>query len=282
MISEKNQAQSEETQGVLKWLPFALLGLMFLPALSDLVIDWWEDSNYSHGFLIPIVSAYLLYGQRETLSHVRQEHDRRGLVLLAFSFLLFIMANGAAEYFTLRFSLLLALVGLTHAIFGLEILKKIWFPLFFLVFMIPIPYVVYYAISFPMQQLASIITVKCLDFLGMSVIRQGNIIHIGRHSLEVAEACSGIRSLVALLALGAIFARSSQKRFSAQLILFLATIPIAIIGNVIRVLMTTIIVASGGDFVLEEPYHSGMGLVVFLVAFVGLSLLSLILRRVIK
>lgn len=282
MGPETNQRRILEKQDMVQWIPFVLLALMFLPTIYDLVIDWWEDSNYSHGFLIPLVSGYWLYGQRDELSKINQQHDRRGLIVLAFSLLLFVMANGAAEYFTLRLSFVMALVGLIYAIFGLELLKKIWFPLFFLLFMIPIPYVIYYAISFPMQQLASVITVYGLDFLGMAVIRQGNIIHVGNHSLEVAEACSGIRSLVALLALGAIFARSSQKRFSAQFVLFLSTIPIAVVGNVIRVLLTTILVATGGDFILEEPFHSGMGLIVFIVAFVGLSLLSVILRRVFK
>ncbi|HWR84003.1 MAG TPA: exosortase/archaeosortase family protein [Candidatus Deferrimicrobium sp.] len=263
-------------------VPFALLLAACLPVLWDLVIDWNTDANYSHGFLVPVVSAVLLWRKRHELRSLPMSTDRRGLVVVALSAAMFIVGNGAAEYFTVRVSFVLTLFGLTWYLFGPDIIKRAWFAFFFLLFMIPIPYVIYYALTFPMQTFASKVTVQVLGAIGMGAVRQGNMIHIAGHSLEVAEACSGIRSLVSLLALGALFAYATQKRFAAQGILFLSTIPIAVIGNVFRVFVTSLLVYTVSEAVAEEPLHSLMGLSVFAVAFVMLGIESAILRRIFK
>ncbi len=148
--------------------------------------------------------------------------------------------------------------------------------------MSPIPYVIYFSATFPMQLLASKVTVFLLDGLGMPVIRQGNIIHLANQSLEVAEACSGLRSLISLLALGAIYGYLTQKRFSGKIILFLSTIPIAMIGNIFRVFITSIIVYTFEADVTAEPIHSTMGASVFVVAFILLLIFGTMLKKVIK
>lgn len=261
-------------------LPFILLIIIYLPALIDLVGAWWTDGNYSHGFLIPLVSAWLLWKKRDELKEIATRVDSRGLIIVALGMLLFVFANGGAEYFTLRVSFVVTLFGLVFYLFGAEMIRRTWFPILFLVFMMPIPYVVYFKVAFPMQLLASKITSSILNAIGMSVVRQGNIIHIPGYSLEVAEACSGMRSLMALLALGALFAYTTQKRLSAQIILFLATLPLAVIGNVFRVFITSLLAYTVTTGVTEEPLHSIMGLIVFLVAFVGLFIFGAILKKV--
>ncbi len=263
-------------------LPFTVLILVYLPALYDLVLEWSNDPNYSHGFLIPLISAFLIWKKKEQLKTVLFKRDNTGLVLLIVGLILFVVANGAAEYFTLRFSFVLCLFGLTYYLFGKDIIKVTWFAFFMLLFMIPIPYVLYYAVTFPMQTLATKITVTILNSIGMNAIRQGNIIHITGHTLEVAEACSGIRSLISLLALGAIYAYTTQKKFTAQLILFLSTIPIAVIANVFRVLVTSVMVATVTDQVTDEPFHSIMGMLVFVFAFISLFITGSILKRIFK
>lgn len=280
-----NPSLPEESKGQfnLMWpilIPVALLLVIYMPALADLVQDWWDDDNYSHGFLVPLVSGYLLWKKREMLAGLPRHKDSVGLLVLIAGLCLFVAANAAAEYFTLRVSFVMSLFGLTWYFFGREIIKHIWFEFFFLLFMIPIPYVIYYSATFPMQTLASKITVWLLDALGTGAYRQGNIIHISGHSLEVAEACSGVRSLVSLMALGAFYAYTTQKRFTAQAILFLSTIPIAVAGNVFRVLITAILVHAVTPDVLVEPWHSLMGLIVFIVAFVSLFIESAILRKI--
>jgi len=264
-------------------LPIALLFLAYLPTLYDLMSDWYRDDNYSHGFLVPLVSAYLIWTVRGDLAKAEVKPGKTGLGLIIIGLGLFVIGTAAAEYFTARFSFVLTLFGLTWYLWGPEVGRRTWFAFFFLLFMIPIPYVIYYNIAFPMQLLATKITVGVLDFIGMTVVRQGNIIHVaGGQSLEVAEACSGIRSLVALLALGAIYAYWSQKKLAAQIILFLTTIPIAVVANVVRVLTTSLLVSTFLPEVTEEPLHSIMGMSVFVTSFICLFIVSAILRKVFK
>ena len=283
-MSEHTAERTAETgrNYVLLAAPFVLLLLIYIPALVDLVENWWHDDNYSHGFLVPLVSAGLVWSKREQLAEIPHRIDPLGLAPVLAGAVLFVLANGMAEYFTLRFSFVLTLFGLTWYLFGRQFVRTIWFAFFFLIFMIPIPYVIYYAIAFPMQTLATKITVWALNVIGMAAVRQGNIIHITGHSLEVAEACSGIRSLVSLVALGALYAYVTQKRFLAQVIVFVSTVPVAIIGNVVRVFVTSVLVATGTEAVTDEPLHSIMGLLVFVVAFILLSIISIIVRKVFK
>lgn len=262
-------------------LPFALLVALYLPVLGELVVDWWQDDNYSHGFLVPVISAWLLWKKRDRLLAALQQ-DNRGLLLLIGGLVLFVLGTGAAEYFVARFSFVVTLFGLCWYLFGRQFARIGWFEFCFLAFMIPIPYVIYFAATFPMQLLASKITVGALELIGMNVVRQGNIIHLPGYSLEVAEACSGMRSLVSLLALGALYAYLTQTRLTAQVILFLSTIPIAVMANVFRVFVTAILAYVVTDEVTREPLHSLMGLSVFVVAFFMMFFEGLILRRLFK
>ena len=263
-------------------IPTAILFLIYVPVLLDLVENWYMDANYSHGFLIPIISGYLIWRKRESLFNTKTSSSTFGLWIVALAMLVFIIGNAASEYFTVRLSLVLAIFGVVLYMLGEEIVKKSWFEIAFLLFMIPIPYVVYFSATFPMQILASKVTVVLLDILGMPVIRQGNIIHLPNQSLEVVEACSGLRSLVSLLAMGAIFAYATQKRFTAKIILFLSTIPIAILGNVFRVFITSLLVYTADVNVTDEPLHSIMGALVFVIALILLFIFGGILKRVFR
>lgn len=254
--------------------------LIYLPVLIDLVINWYNDANYSHGFLVPLISGYLLWRRRKELAEAPLSSNSLGLILVIGSIMLFVVGNAASEYFTVRFSLILALFGIVLYLFGNEIVKKSWFEIVFLVFMIPVPYVVYFSATFPMQLLASKVTAGLLDILGMPVVRQGNIIHLPNESLEVAEACSGLRSLISLLALGAIYAHMTQKKLWAKVVLFGSTVPIAVLGNVFRVFVTSILVYTAELNVTDEPMHSIMGATVFVIAFIMLFIFGLILRRI--
>lgn len=264
-------------------VPIVMIAIVYLPTLYDLVGTWINDANYSHGFLVPFISFYLVWSRRKDLPEASGNGELAGLVLIIVGLIMFAVGNAAAEHFTARLSLIILLFGLTWYLFGNQIARKTWFACFFLIFMIPVPYVIYYATAFPLQLTATKITVSILSSIGMSLVRQGNIIHLaGGHSLEVAEACSGMRSLVALMALGAIYAQWSQKYFVSKTILFLSTVPIAIVANVIRVMVTTILVATVTPEVTAEPMHTIMGLFVFVVAYIGFFINSAILNRIFK
>ncbi len=281
-MAESILTKSTNKLGILA-VPLVVTVLVYLPTLYDLVYDWYTDSNYSHGFLVPLVSIYLIWTARKELNKLPVKPTSGALAILLAGIGMFVVGTAAAEYFTARMSFVLTLFGLTWYLLGYETIKKIWFAFFFLCFMIPVPYVVYYAVSFPMQLIATKITVGVLNVIGMGVVRQGNIIHLaGGLSLEVADACSGIRSLVSLLALGAIYAYWTQKKLLAQATLFLSTIPIAVFANVVRVLVTTLAASLGLTEITEDPLHSLMGLSVFVVAFICLIVAGAVVRRIFR
>ena len=268
------------TTASMKWLLVPALALIaiYWPALVDLVSDWYNDANYSHGFLIPLISGWLLWHRRQKFQTVKPCVDYKGLTMILVALGLFVLANAGAEYFTLRLSLVMLLAGLVWYLLGLPILKMAWFEVTLLLFMIPLPYVIYYSATFPLQLLASKITVTLLNLIGAGAVREGNIIHLSGISLAVAEACSGMRSLVSLLALGAVYAQLSQPSFARKLLLFLTGIPIAIGANVARVFATALLAYVGGAEVTAEPWHTLLGLSVFLVSFAGLSLAAVLIR----
>lgn len=279
------EATSSPTGFNQRWLiiPGIILLMVYLPTLIELVQDWWNDDNYSHGFLVPLVSGYLIWSVRKDLAKVPVQPSKAGLATIVFGMAMFIAGTAAAEYFTARLSMVISLFGMAWYFYGTAIVRRIWFAFFFLCFMIPIPYVIYYAVSVPLQLFATKVTVAILNVVGMGIVRQGNIIHVaGGISLEVADACSGIRSLVSLLALGALFAWWSQKKLLAQVLLFASTIPIAVFANVIRVLLTTFLAATFLPEVTDEPFHSLMGMLVFVISFICLFIVGAILRKIFK
>lgn len=261
-------------------VPLAALFLVFAPAFYDLVADWYNDANYSHGFLIPVISVLLLWRRRDFLRSLEFRPDALGLPVMVAGLVLFVLANAAAEYYTLRLSFVVTLFGLVWYLLGRTVARAAWFEIFYLIFMIPLPYVIYYTLAFPMQAGVTTLTVAVLDVIGIEVVRQGNIIHLAGQSLEVAAACSGIRSLLALLALGALYARLTQRGSAAQVILFIAMAPAAVAGNVVRVVLTSLLVHIRAVDITAEPLHTLLGLSVFLFAFMMLHTGSVILRRI--
>ncbi|RKX21784.1 MAG: exosortase [Candidatus Zixiibacteriota bacterium] len=265
-----------------RFFSFSTVALILIcfPVIYDLIIDWYTDPNYSHGFLVPVISGYLIWKKRRELAEIKKSNNNLGLIPIMAGIIFFILGNAASEYFTVRFSMVIILFGLILYYYGGGIVRRTWFEIIFLLFMIPIPYIIYFSATFPMQLLASKVTVFLLDGLGMPVIRQGNIIHLANQSLEVADACSGLRSLISLLALGAIYSYLTQKRFVGKILLFLATIPIAVIGNIFRVFLTSIIVYTSEIDITAEPTHTIMGASVFVTAFVLLLITGTVLKKV--
>jgi len=141
-----------------------------------------------------------------------------------------------------------------------------------------LPYVLYYSLTFPMQLFATKVTVRLLNLIGMTAVRQGNMIHLPGYSLEVAEACSGLRSLISLLALGAIYARLTQKGLPRQIILFASTVPIAVAANIFRVFFTAVGAYTVSKELAEDFLHTLSGMMVFVVAFIMLFIFGAILK----
>jgi exosortase len=238
--------------------------------------------DFSHGFLIPIVSLYFVYERRKQLLILQPSTSWSGFGLLVVGILLYLLGNVATEFFTMRFSLLIVLGGIILFLLGKEFFKPLLFPLAFLILMIPVPSVLMDRVTFPMQLFASKVAARSLDLIGIPVLREGNIILLANTSLEVAEACSGIRSLISLLALSVVFAYFSQNRTWKRVVLVLSTFPIAIIANAARVTGTGILAHYYGDKVAQGFFHGFSGWILFVVAFACLFLLGALLSRVKK
>jgi exosortase len=252
------------------WLPVILLVaafvILFFPAIRELFIDWSIDSNYQHGFLIPIVSAYLIWQKREKLGPLTfRPAVVKGFIVLLFSMLLFVVGTAGAEWFLSRVAMLIGLIGLVIYFGGTALFRQLWFPLLFLGFMIPLPYVIYYRLSFPLQQLASFSAFQAMQVFGIPGLREGNILHFAGYSLEVVEACSGLRSMMVLMALAALVAYLAVRLSNPwRWLLFVAAVPIAIVANVIRLMVIAVLGIFWGSEVAKGFLHEGSGVLVFL------------------
>lgn len=256
-----------------------LILVLYYPTLKALVSDWNIDPNYSHGFFVPFISGYLVWEKRVELKKANASPSLWGLPILLTGPFVLIAGTIGSELFTKRFSFLIVLVGALFLLSGKEITRLLLFPIFFLAVMIPIPYILYDVIAFPLKLLASKVACWCLLLFGIPVFREGNIIHLDSTTLEIVDACSGIRSLVSLITLGVIFAHLSQNRLWKKIVLILSTIPIAVIANMFRVTGTGILAHYFGPEVATGFLHTFSGWLIFIVAFALLFAVGIILRK---
>lgn len=260
--------------------PYLLLGvfiILSLPVLRDLIGDWMRDDNYSHGFFIVPISIWLMYRKRHDIIFPATP-SKAGWVVFGLGCLGLVLGVAASEFFTTRVSMVIILTGLALYYLGWANFRKVWFSFAFLLFMIPIPAVIYNAATFPMQLFASKTTSVLLNTLGVPAVRKGNVIQLPNYALEVLEACSGLRSLVTLMALGALYGFLTLPGKVRPLILFAATIPIAIVTNIFRIFVTAIAAYAISTSFAEDFLHEISGILVFVTALILTLILGGILR----
>lgn len=246
------------------------LGILYGAIVPPMIRDWATDENYSHGFLIPVISAYILWTKRGELAAAARvgSGSALGLLLCLGALATFVVGRAGAEFFLQRSSLVLLLLGLALWFWGWPVFRIALGPLAFLFFMVPLPYLIYDAIAFPLKLFAAKVATESLFYLGVPVFREGNIIHLASQTLEVADACSGIRSLVSLVALGVVYAYFTEPVLWKRVAIVVSTIPIAIASNVFRVAGTGLLAHHVGAEAAEGFFHTFSGWLVFVVAFV--------------
>ena len=267
----KNGWQTSKGSLVLAFLSIAC----FIYAYHETFLWLYErytnpDSHYSHGFLIPFVSAYLIWNKKDQLRQVIPSSSRAGLILMILSLLIHVGSVWTHIFFTSGFSILLLLAGFSLYFYGAEFTRKIAFPLWFLAFMFPLPMRAISAISFPLKLIVADAAATCITGIGIPLLREGAVIHLANTSLTIGDPCSGIRSLISLLALGALVAYISQATMVKKAAIFLAAIPIAIFTNILRV-CALILAANwwGGQWASPEHwFHTTSGMAVFVVSMV--------------
>ena len=241
-----------------------LLFILYFKTLVLLVLDWVELPDFSHGFVVAPISLYLVWQRRESLKGPVSPCNW-GLAVLASGLLLFFLGGLAAEFFTQRFSLVVVIAGLVLFLLGKQHLGTIAFPLLFLVLMIPLPSILLQKITFPMQLFASRCAGDILDLLSIPALREGNVLYLGNVTLNVAEACSGLSSLMSFLTVGTIFAYFKNKLLWQRLLVVIAAVPIAIFSNAFRVSVTAILAYYVGPRAIGGFYHELTGFVLFMM-----------------
>ncbi len=250
-----------------RWIAVALTCVVYGPILYYMVLHWNEVADYSHGFLVAPLALYFAWERQPKLQRARIEPSWWGLVPLALSTLTLVMGRLGVEQMNMRVSFVLALMGIVLLLLGRKVFRILAFPLFFLFLMVPLPQSLVNVVAFPLQLTAADWAVDLLYYLRIPALREGNIIHLPNTALFVAEACSGLRSLMALITLGVVFAYFFRKSWGERVVIVLSAIPIAIIVNAMRVTITGILTYRFGETAAEGAVHEFQGLITFSAAF---------------
>jgi exosortase len=262
-------------------LTLLIAATLYWTVVPKLVHDWWDDPNFSHGFLVPFFSAWLIWERRAELQvFASQRTLLPGIFLVLVGVAMLVVGKVGGEYFTMRSSLVVVTGGLFWVVFGGEGFQRCLFPLAFLFFMVPIPYILYDAIAFPLKIMASYFAEHSLTLIGVPVFREGNIIHLAALQLEVADACSGIRTLASLTALSTVAAYLLGLGIFRGMILLFSCIPISVGTNSLRIFMTGVISNFYGSEYALGFFHDVSGWLIFLFGVVSMVALGLILRRI--
>ena len=263
------------------WQTAVLAGLLlwlYMPTLVHLVGQWWNDPNFSHGFFVPLFSAFIIWQERSKLARLTVQPSWWGVLPLPFGLCVLVLGQMGAELFLSRLSLLIVLAGWIVLFLGWNFFRALLFPWAFLLLMIPIPSVVFNQITFPLQLLASKVASTILPWLGVPVLREGNIINLPAMALEVADACSGIRSLMSLATLAVIYGYLMERKIAVRVLLALAALPIAVAANSLRVVITGLLVQYWDPDKARGFFHEFQGWLMFVVSLVMLYLLHRVLR----
>jgi len=251
-------------------LIFLLVAAIYYKVLGKLVTDWWQIPDFSHGFVVPPFAAYLVWERRKTLLATRPASAWSGLAVMAFGLFVLLLGVYGAELFLSRISLLILFAGLILCFGGWPFLKELRFPLLVLFLAIPLPSLILNQITFPLQIFASRVASGLLPLFAVPVLREGNVIVLPLMKLEVAEACSGIRSLTSLFTMAVFYGYFVERSTMRRAVLALASIPIAIAANAVRILGTGLCVQYWNPDKAIGFFHEFSGWVIFLVSLVCL------------
>lgn len=245
----------------------ASFAFLYRDVIISLIRDWINDDNYSHGFLIVPIALYFVWQRREKLAAATGRPTIVGLIFILSSLGVLVVGLLGSELFLTRLSLFGIIIGGILFLYGWQHLRILAFPTAFLLLMIPIPRILFDQIVFPLQLVASYLAEASLSTLHVPVLREGNLIVLANATLEIAEACSGLRSLISLLTLGIVYGYFTDSRTSVRIALAAGTIPVAIIANGLRVAGTGLAAHYYGAKAAEDFFDTFSGWVLFSIAF---------------
>jgi len=258
----------------------ALAVAIFAPILFYMIWDWKVSDDYSHGFLVAPLAIYFAWERRAKLRRIPIEPSWWGVIPLGLGSLSLTIGRLGAELMAMRTAFVLTLIGLVLLLLGRRIFRALAFPLVFLFFMIPLPQSLVNIVAFPLQLVAADLAVNSLHALEIPALREGNIIHLATTELFVAEACSGLRSLMALGTLGVVFAYFFRRDYIERGLIVLSTIPVAVVVNAFRVALTGYLTHRFGAAAAQGAVHQTEGFFTFGLAFALLLLEAWLLALV--
>jgi exosortase len=252
---------------------------LYAPIVSSLVRQWASDDNYSHGFFVLPLALYFVWERRVALRDAAVRPSVFGAVVIAGSLVLLVAGLLGAELFLTRVSLVGVIAGTVLFVWGTRHFRVLAFPIAFLLLMIPLPAIIFNQIAFPLQLVASNLGETVIAAAGVPVLREGNVLQLPARTLEVAEACSGIRSLVSLTMLGIVLGYFTERRLPRRIALAVAALPIAIVANAARVAGTGLASEWVSPAAADGFFHAFSGWLMFVVAFGCLLLLQRVMDR---
>ncbi|MBN2483172.1 MAG: exosortase/archaeosortase family protein [Candidatus Omnitrophica bacterium] len=253
--------------------------VLYIPVYSSLYERFTaENTYYSHGFLIPLVSLYLAWRKKRLLEALPARSSVLGLGVLLGGLLIYFLGLSFKVNFIAYLSIPLVIWGIILYLKGMAWARALFFPVAFLVFMLPLPQVFVIAIAFQMKLWAADMAAFFLRLAGLEVISSGSKISYPGGFLMVGDPCSGLRSLISFLALGALFSQLVRCAFPRKIVLLFSTVPIALLSNVARIMFLVVVSFFYGQEVALGFLHDASGVAVFVLGFIGLILVSKGLR----
>jgi exosortase len=272
---------SRTKQGWLGWLQFTLavtlVGSLYYRVLWNLIRDWQTDPNYAHGFIIPFFCAWVIWKEKERISKIPIKPSWSGLAIVTGALAILIIGALGAEIFLSRISLLILLAGLVIQFRGWQCFRALLFPWAVLFLMIPLPAIIFNEIALPLQFQASRLASGLLAAIGVPVLREGNVIELPSLTLDVVQACGGLRSIVSLITLAVVYGYLFERSLWWRVLLVLISVPIAVFANGLRIMGSGILGQYGDPQKAEGFFHVFSGILIFLVSLALLIAFDILL-----
>lgn len=282
LASAEKRRPFSDMLGFQGWSLLILVGWLYAAILYRLVLQWIRDPNFSHGIFVPAFVLFILWRDRQRLQNVPSTPSWAGLPIIAISLILLVFGVVGVELFTARLSLVILLSGLIIQFRGWGMFRAVLFPWAVLILMIPLPVLIMQKVTFPLQMFASKLSTSMLELVGVPVLRLGNVIVLAAMPLEVAQACSGIRSLLSLVTLAIIYGYLMEKRIWVRVALACSAVPIAVFANSFRIFGTGLLVQYWDPDKAQGFFHEFQGWLIFVVSLALLFTLHRIINLIWK
>jgi len=277
---------TERASSPMPWLALGVAAAtvlaLYAPIIAGMAAEWNEFPSLSHGFAVPLISAYLLWTRRHLLAEAPVEGSLWGLPLIVLAIAMLVIGSLGGESFVARVSLPLALLGTVLFLMGKSVTRHAWVAIAYLGFMIPLPYLTLRALTYKSRVFDAGVTATIVGWLGVPVLRDGVMLTLPNMRLEVADDCSSVPAIAALLALGAAYAQMQARPTWVRWTLTLAAAPLGLLSNIVRLILTTAGAYYLGPIALNNVIHKFNGTSVFLATVVLLVVLDAMLARMWK